>query len=932
MGSNSINNEDFVKLINENQTRKRFINKQLAKVGWKSNQWKDEVNSVKSNFKTKNYELFVGTCEKGVDRFIDYLLLAQDNSPLAIIEAKKYAVDPKEGIIQARTYQEDIENQIGKRVPIFLTNGEKWILIDEQGRENEIRGGPFSQEDLERRSELFRKQKDPTKLFTKIVDRDKSVLNVKKLAEHFYQGHRKALVQMATGTGKTRIAMAIIDILVKANYVRNVLFIADRIALADQASSEFGNRIYFSEPVHNLHRKGFSTTSRFYCSTVQTLIGKNNNRMVDKFSPGFFDLIVFDEAHRSQYDRNNYIHQYFDAIKIGLTATPREEDSRNTYELFDCVEGTPTVEYDYDDAVRAGDLVPYSPIVIETENLKLGIEGKKLTATLKDQLRKQEVDPDNTDLGGTQFERTFLDKKTNELIVSEFIQNCYRSPEGLPCKSIFFCRSKRHADRMKTAFQKLDPSLSNHVQVIVSRYRSQDEVKRFKQKSEPRIALSVGMLDTGVDIPEVCNLVFIGPVYSPIRFWQMLGRGTRNFKAACAPGRHPGWLSQENGFPSKKDFLMLDFQLGDDNNVKLHKLTDPDEEKIKEKKRGKDVLSIIFDNRINLLKKNLTDNQKKIIVDKILTDINSFNEESFIVREKHSLIKKLKGTFNLEKYVKELHEEIRPLMVMLHGKDPKVTPFILQVEKLFYAIVTNKLDLIDKIKAYVQVRMENILDKVNKINEIKAKKARLIEVLQDDFWDELTFERVEIILKELSPLMKYYEEEKGSPIEIDKPDTIVSRTKFVYEIKEDPRMAEFIKNNLLVQKIKRGQGITCLELHELEKELIILNSSYTIESIQTNLHKDFLKFIHEMIGLTKEYDPKELIEREFDKYVMDHINYNSKQIEFLQMLKKVFANRKYIELKDFAKEPFKDENPVELFNGVEELKNIVVKVQAIVMK
>jgi len=480
---------------------------------------------------------------------------------------------------------------------------------------------------------------------------------------------------------------------------------------------------------------------------------------------------------------------------------------------------------------------------------------------------------------------------------------------------------------MKKAFQNLDPSLSNHVQVIVSRYRSQDEVKRFKQKSEPRIALSVGMLDTGVDIPEVCNLVFIGPVYSPIRFWQMLGRGTRNFKAACAPGRHPEWLPQENGSPFKNDFLMIDFQLGDVNNVKLHHLN-----KTKEKKSGKDILTIIFDNRINLLKQNLTDNQKKIIVEKLLTDINSLNEDSFIVREKHSLIKKLKGTFDLDKYVKELHEEIQPLMIMLHGKDPKVTPFILQVEKLFYAIVKNKLDLIDKIKAYVQVRMENILDKVNKINEIKAKKSRIIEVLKDDFWDDLTFERVEIILKELSPLMKYYEEEKGSPIEIDKPDTVVSRTKFVYEIKEDPKMAEFIKNNSVVQKIKKKQGITCMELHELEKELIKLNPSYTIESIQTNLHKDFLKFLHEMIGLTHEYDPKEIIEREFDKYVIDHINYNSKQIEFLQMLKKVFANRKYIELKDFAKEPFKDENPVELFNGVDELKSIVARVQAIVMK
>jgi len=917
--------DELIELISENQTRKKFINKQLARAGWKPHHWKDEVNSVKSNFKTKNYVLFAGSYEKDVDKFIDYVLLAQDDSPLAIIEAKKYAKDPEEGRIQARTYQEDIHNQTGQRIPIFLTNGETWIFIDQLGRERKV-SGPFSQSDLENRSDLFKNQKDPAKIFTKIVDRDRSILNVKKVAEHFGQGHRKALIQMATGTGKTRVAMAIIDILVKADYVRNVLFVVDRIALADQASAD-GFKKFFREPVWELHRKGFNTTSRFYATTVQTLMGKNNNRMVDKFSPGFFDLIVFDEAHRSQYDRNNYIHQYFDAIKLGLTATPREEPDKDTYELFDCRNNEPTAEYSYEDAVRDEVLVPYQPLVVETENLKLGIKGKTLNAELKDQLRRQEVNPELFEVEGSHFERAFLDDKTNELIITEFMRECYKSAEGLPCKSIFFCRSQKHAKRMKKTFGELYPNLSNHVQVITSLYRVGDEVRRFKQKSEPRIALSVGMLDTGVDIPEVCNLVFIGPVYSPIRFWQMLGRGTRNFQACCAPGKHPEWLPRENGFYVKNEFLMLDFQLGEDNNVKLHQLN-----KTRERKSSKGTISRIFENRVNLLTKNLSDDQRKIIVSKILDDINALNEESFIVREKYSLIKKLKGTFNLEQYVKELREDIEPLMVMMAGTDPKVTPFILQVENLFYAIVSDKLDLIDKIKVYVQVRLENILAKETKINEIRKKKEIILKVLRNEYWENLTFEKVELILKELAQLMKYYEEEPGKAIEINKPDIVVNRTRFVHEIKEDPKLAEFIKNNPIIKKIKEGHGITCLELHELEKELVKLNHSYTIENIQTTLGKDFLVFLHEIIGLTHEYDPRVLIEREFDKHVMDHINYNSKQIEFLQMLKKVFANRKYIELKDFAKEPFKDENPVELFNGIDELKKMVVLCQEIRMK
>ena len=918
--------DDIPNLISEFRTRKKFVDKQLEKVGWKSSYWKEEVNSVKSNFNTKDYVLFKGSVEKGVDRFIDYLLLDENDEPLAIVEAKKYSKDPEDGMLQARTYQEDIQDQTKNILPIFLTNGDVWIFIDEHGRERKV-SGPFSQEDLSRRHDLFINEKDPSIIFSNIVTRDRSKLNVKKVAEHFAAGHRKALVQMATGTGKTRVSMAIIDILMKANYIRNVLFIVDRIVLADDAAED-GFKKYFKEPVRKLHREGFSTTARFYTTTVQTLMGKNNNGMVDKFSPGFFDLIIFDEAHRSQFDRNNYIHGYFDAIKLGLTATPRLEEDKNSYTLFDCLDKKPTVEYSYEDAVRDKVLVPYQPLVIETENLKIGIKGRELSNDLKTQLRKQEVDPEHFEVEGSNFEKVFLDDKTNELIVTEFMRECHKSGEGLPCKTIFFCRGQKHARRLKKAFTDLYPNLGSNVQVITSIYHAPYEVKRFKRKSEPRIALSVGMLDTGVDIPEVCNLVFIGPIFSPIRFWQMLGRGTRNFEACCAPGKHPDWLPLDNGVPNKKEFMLMDFQFGDINNIILHHLKDtPGREK-----SSKDILSVIFDNRVNLLTKKLNPIQRKIIIGKIMSDINALNEESFIVREKNSLIKKLRGTFDLEKYVKELHEEIGPMMIMAAGKEPKVTPFILQVEKLFYAIVSNKLDLIDKIKVYVQEKLENIMTKETRITEIHAKKNFIIEVLQDEFWDDLTFEKVEKIIKELAPLAKYYEEVPGNPIEVNKPDVVLARTRYVYEIKEDPKMAALISSNPIIKKIKDGHGVTCDELRELERELIKLNSSYSIETIQESLHKDFLIFLREIIGLSHEYDPKELIEREFDSHIANNPIYNSRQMEFLQLLKKVFANRKYIDLKDFAKEPFKDKHPIELFNGLEELNKIVAKCKEIKMK
>jgi type I restriction enzyme R subunit len=492
------------------------------------------------------------------------------------------------------------------------------------------------------------------------------------LSEHFADGHRKALVQMATGTGKTRVAMAITKLLINANMVRNVLFIADRTALVNQAESR-GFKQFFTEPVWDL-RKEFSTSARLYVSTVQTLMSPKRAPLHRKFSPGFFDLIIFDEAHRSYYDKNNVIAQYFDAFKMGLTATPREHETKNTYDLFECEHGTPTVDYSYDEAVRDGVLVLYKAEIIETKVLSLGIVGTELSKGLKDQLRRQEADPELAEFTGSQFDRVFMDDKTNELIVREFMSRCYKSDEGKPCKSIFFCASQRHAKRMKAIFGKLFPYLSSDVQVITSEMaRADDEVRRFQLQSEPRIALSVGMLDTGVDAPEVCNLVFVKPVFSHIRFWQMVGRGTRNL-AAC---EHPEWLPNRE----KRDFLILDFAIGGHSNVKYHEF-----EVTTEKEPGTDVITRIFENRVRLLEKPLDSDQKNLISEKIITALDDLDEDSFIVRERLPVIRKLKqNSFELEKYVNELLKEITPLMILNLGTNPTVSAFILQTERLLYS-------------------------------------------------------------------------------------------------------------------------------------------------------------------------------------------------------------------------------------------------------
>lgn len=898
---------DDAKYINERRTRKAHIDPTLEKVGWRWEYVKEEVNSVRSDFKNSNLIYFDDNPQKG-ERFIDYLLLDQDHSPLAIIEAKRFSKNPENGRIQARTYSKDIESQIGLKIPIFLTNGHKWLYIDHDGVERKV-SGPFSQNNLKRKKDLYRRRKDPKDIDVdkRIVDRPRNVKIVKELAEHFSKGHRSALVQMATGTGKTRVAMAIIDILTKANMVRNVLFVADRISLVDQTKSS-GFKQFFKAPICDLRRE-FSTSAQLYVSTVQTLMG-GDPKLFERFNPGFFDLIVFDEAHRSYYDKNNLIFQYFDTIKIGLTATPREHESRNTYQLFECENGKPTVEYSYDEAVLEGVLVPYKAEIIDTTVLNLGIMGSTLTPDLKDQLRKQEVDPDTFEPTGSQFDRVFMDDRTNELIIREFMSHCYKSDEGKPAKSIFFCASQRHAKFMKEMFGKLFPYLSSDVQPITSSiYRTEDEVKRFKNESEPRIALSVGMLDTGVDIPEICNLVFIKPVFSSVRFWQMVGRGTRNLDAC----KHLEWLPNRE----KNDFLIFDFTIGGHSNVHAHNFT-----VTKERKTQDSVITKIFKNRVELLKKRMSKQQRKIIDDKILESLEGLDESSFIVRERLPTISKIKADkFNLQDYIDDLRSEITPLMILEEGDSSKVSSFILRTERLFNHILDGNKGKISEIGRYVQDMCRNILQKDN-LTEIRMNKDKINEVFQENFWDDLTFEDVEFLIKEIAPLMRYYEPERGVIIQSDVPDFVLSREKFEKEIVEDEKLKKLLAENLIVKKIKDGEGITSLELLELERQLSELKPGLTIDNIQNFQHKDFFSFLRGILDLSFEEDPKELIEERFDEYIIENQGYNPKQIELLLLLKKIFADRKRIQLTDFAGPPFSDERPLDYF-GIDDLKDIV---------
>ena len=441
-----------------------------------------------------------------------------------------------------------------------------------------------------------------------------------------------------------------------------------------------------------------------------------------------------------------------------------------------------------------------------------------------------------------------------------------------------------------------------------------DEVKRFGKRDSPRIALSVGVLDTGVDIPEVMNLVFVKPVMSSIRFWQMLGRGTRNL-SAC---ENKEWLPTNNdGQHIKENFLIMDFKFGDYSNVLVHKLN-----VLKQKSPGIDAKTRIFLEQVDTLEKNLNEKEKKIVEKEIRDTINKIDIESPMVIEKKEVIKKVVSSkFDLKEHVKDLREEIAPLLIYSPSDNAKVYGFISQCVKLFDYIKTSNMDKITKVQKFVIERAEAIWDK--NIDAIKEKRNDLIRIQKEQFWEEITFEDVDFLVREIAPLMIFYEEERKRMIKIDAPDYITNVEKEIMQVKEDPDYQYFINSNRLLKKIKDGEGVTSQELLEIEKKLRELNPAFTIENIQQT--KDFILFLRELLNIKGLPDPQEMIKWEFDKLIMDkNEHYNSQQLKFLRLLENVFIRAKHIELKSFAEHPLAEGRPLDIFTK-EQLEIIVQK-------
>lgn len=519
----------------EAETRKLFIDLLIQEAGW---QIVDQKGIVAPGKACIEVELQGMPNEQGVG-YADYVLFAPDGKPLAVVEAKRTTVDPEAGKQQAKLYADCLEAKYGVRPVIYITNGFTTQIIDGLGYPARRVFGILTQDDLQlvlqRRG---RGSMQDLRIKDEITNRYYQKEAIHAVCNHFNEMHRRALLVMATGTGKTRVSISLCDVLMRNGWAKNILFLADRTALVNQAKKNFAKLLpNATVSVLNEEREP-DLNARITFSTYQTMINYID-APTKVFSVGRFDLIIIDEAHRSVFGKYTAILDYFDGLIVGLTATPREEVDRSTYELFGLEGGVPNYSYSLEQAVEDHYLVPPLWISRSTKRLKEGIKYAELTPEERKQMEavweyernKGSLDADHRDVANNELFSYIFNKDTVDKVLRNLMETGYRIDAGEKLgKTIIFTANHDHAALVVERFHALYPELGEDFCALIDNQvkYAQNLIDRFASPDKlPQIAVSVDMLDTGIDVPEVLNLVFFKKVRSKIKFWQMVGRGTR---------------------------------------------------------------------------------------------------------------------------------------------------------------------------------------------------------------------------------------------------------------------------------------------------------------------------------------------------------------------------------------------------------------------
>ncbi len=890
--------------LSEFKTRKLYIDTMLSDAGWvEGKNWMNEVE-------------LPGMPNKSEVGFADYVLYDDRNVPLAVVEAKKTCKDVAVGRHQAKLYADLLEKQYGRRPAIFLTNGFETRLDDGQYPERRV-ATIYSKRDLEK---MFNLRRMRTSLKNVAVD--------KNIAGRYYQegaikavcdtldakNRRKALLVMATGSGKTRTVIALCKILLDHGWVKNILFLADRTSLVLQAKKNFVNLLP-DLSVTNLCEEKDNFAAHCVFSTYQTMYNCIDEVKDDEgklFTSGHFDLVICDEAHRSIYNKYKDIFNYFDAPLIGLTATPKDEIDKNTYEVFELQNGVPTYGYELAQAVKDGYLVDFMSVETQLKFIEQGITYEELSEEEKAEYEKTFEDENgelperiaSSALNEWVFNLDTIRQVLN-ILMTDGLKVDFGSKLG---KTIIFAKNHRHAEEILKVFNKEYQHLPGFAEVIDNTVNyAQDLIDRFSDPNKlPQIAISVDMLDTGIDVPEVLNLVFFKKVMSKAKFWQMIGRGTR----LC-----DGLLDGVD----KEKFYIFDF-CGNFEFFRMNSTGKPTANQMT-------LQEAIFNLKSQIIFK-LQDIEyqtdeliafRKSLVSEMAGKVRELNKENFAVKQHLKYVELYASEENYLSLTYEdtlkIKEELAPLIIPDEDEASAV-----RFDALMYGIELAYLvgKKYKKARSELMKKVSGVASVAN-IPEITAKSELINKILHTNYVDDCGINEFEHIRESLRYLMKYiprgreiyttiFDEEilsqEWRESELDNDDLKQYKAKAEFYVRQH-------QDNSVIAKLKSNVPLTKEDIAELEKILwseVGTKAEYTAEYGE----KPLGEFVREIVGLDMN-----AAKEAFSEFLND-TNLDARQIYFVnQIVEYIVHNGMMKDLSVLQEAPFTDRGSVvEIFTDL----------------
>ncbi len=918
----------------EAETRDTFIDLLLKEAGWPLDEPRDREFEV------------AGMPNKEGRGFVDYVLWGDDGKPLGLVEAKRTRHDARVGQQQARLYADCLERQFGQRPLIFYSNGyEHWLWDDTRYPPRAVQGF-YKKAELElaiqRRS--TRKPLAAGEINPGIAERYYQTRGIRRIAEAFERDHeRKALVVMATGAGKTRTVIALADLLMRSNWVKRVLFLADRVALVNQAVNAFKRHLPDASPVNLVTEK--DTEGRVFVSTYPTMMGLIDSSREGgrdgqrRFGVGHFDLVIIDEAHRSVFQKYRALFDWFDSLLVGLTATPKDEVDRNTYRLFDLESGVPTDAYGLDDAVRDGFLVPPQAVSVPLKFQREGIRYDELSEEDKDQWDALEWNeegdvPDRVEAEAVNkwlFNKDTVDKVLEHLMT----RGVTVSGGDRLGKTILFAKNQQHAEFIAERFNANYPHHQGEFAraITFKTEYAQSLIDSFSIKDKaPHIAISVDMLDTGIDVPEVVNLVFFKLVRSKTKFWQMLGRGTRLCPDLFGPGR------------DKDCFYVFDYC----QNLEYFSQDIPATEGAVGASLGKR----LFNARLDLIAEldgRFTDDDQRSqrepqdprhghpmserevraqLAALLQCEVAAMNLDNFVVRPRRRIVEEYarpEAWASLSPAaITELSHQVAGLPSELDPESEEAKRFDLLVLKLELALLRSEpafARLRDRVK-----ELAGLLEELATVPMVRDHLTLIEDVQSEAWWQDVTVPLLEAMRRRLRDLIRLIEKRKHKPIYTDFEDQLgqevavplpglgmgTDHTKFRAKVQAFLRAHQ---DHLAIHKLRMNRALTAADLSELQR-LLVESGIGGAEDIQHAAEESqgLGLFVRSLVGLDRQAAKEALAGFVNGKTL------SANQIEFVNLIVNHLTEHGLMDAARLYESPFTDltpHGPDAIFNPVE---------------